>query len=268
MGIINITPDSFSQDGCLLRNGDYVDHAVNLALRLIKEGADMIDLGGESSRPGAKRISTAEELRRVIPVLKILIKKTNIPISVDTYKPAVAKEALEEGASIINNIKGTQTSHDLLKMIKRKNAAIILMHTRGSPHSMQKNTHYDNLMEEIIVLLKKSLEKCLEIGINSDRIVLDPGIGFAKTSEQNLEIINRLDQLAVLNQPILIGTSRKSFIGKILNKPVDQRLLGTIASVCVSVLNGAHIVRVHDVKETKEALKVVDAIVNSSIREG
>ena len=261
MGIVNVTPDSFSMDGCW-HPAKGPERAVRLALKHIREGADIIDLGGESTRPGAARISIKEEIRRVIPMVQALSKKRNIPISVDTYKPAVAKAALDAGAGIINNIMGTKPQASLLRMIKNYKAAVVLMHMRGTPRTMQTRLVYRNVIAEIIGALRISIEKCLEIGIKSDKIIIDPGIGFAKTVEQNLKILNRLEDFKTLNRPLLIGTSRKSFIGKVLGKDVRDRLLGTAATVCASILNGAHIVRVHDVKAVRETAVMADAILN------
>ena len=267
MGIINMTPDSFSQDGCLTKNNNSLEYSSRLAQRMIKEGADILDIGGESSRPGSIKITAQEEINRVIPLIKKLSKSADIPISIDTYKTSVAKHALDNGAVIINNIMGAQLNRPLLKMAKNYNAVLVLMHMRGIPKTMQKSISYQNVVKEIIHTLKISIENCLEIGIKSDKIVIDPGIGFGKTVENNLEIINRLKEFQVLNKPLLVGTSRKSFIGHILDKEANQRLNGTLASVAACVLNGAHIIRVHDVKETKEAALISDAIINEGIIE-
>ena len=260
MGILNVTPDSFSCDGVMRNNK--IDAAKNVAYakRLIDDGADCMDIGGESTRPGALPVSAEEEIRRVIPTIRLLAKKTRIPISVDTYKENVAREALDNGAGIINNILGVNISSSFLKMVKNYKAAIVLMHIRGTPQTMQKRVHYRNLINEIIKELRKSVEKCLEIGIKSDKIIIDPGIGFGKTVEHNLEILRRLREFQVLNQPVLVGTSRKSFIGSILERGAIGRLMGTAATVAISILNGAHIVRVHDVKEIKDVIKISDAI--------
>lgn len=261
MGILNLTPDSFSGDGCFKKGEKNLEQkSLRKAYKLISDGADILDIGGESTRPNAPKISIQEETQRVIPTIKTLAKKIKIPISIDTYKTEVAQRALDAGATIVNTIMGAAPSISLLKMIKNYNAAVVLMHMKGTPRTMQKNISYKNCAREIIASLKKSLEKCLEIGIKKDRIIIDPGIGFGKTVAHNLEIINRLDSFNILNKPILIGPSRKSFIGKILNKEASQRLIGTISSVCVSILKGAHIVRIHDVKEIKEAVMLTDHI--------
>ncbi len=259
MGILNMTPDSFSSDGLLKKQ---LNHCVSHALKLIKNGADIIDVGGESTQPGAKKITVDQEISRVIPIIEKLSKETKIPISIDTYKPEVAKKALEAGACIVNTVMGTKITKAMLRVIQEKQAAIILMHIQGTPKTMQKNIRYHNLITEISLGLKKSIEKCLENGIKSDRMIIDPGIGFGKTVEDNLEIIQRLAEFKTLNKPILIGTSRKSFIGKTLQKSVSNRLMGTAASVSASILNGAHIIRVHDISEMRDVADLTDAIIN------
>lgn len=260
MGIVNITPDSFSHDGCWDKTpARTAAKAFHYAKKLLKDGADILDIGGESSRPGSKAISVREEIERIGPTLKKLTA-LSAPISVDTYKPAVAQYALDAGASIINNIKGLSPDTKLLKMIRDYNAAVIVMHMRGTPKTMQKKISFRDPVREIIKDLKRSVEKCLEIGIKSDRIIVDPGIGFGKTLEQNLEIIRRLPELRTLDCPILVGTSRKSFIGSVLDRPVEDRLMGTASTVCASILNGAHIVRVHDVKKMKDIVRMTDAL--------
>lgn len=260
MGIVNVSPDSFSGDGTLKTQA-----AFRLALQHLKNGADIIDVGGESSRPGAKAMTADEEIRRIIPLIKRLAKVVKAPISVDTYKGLTAEHALDAGASMINNIQGIKPEKNLLKMVARYKAGIILMHMRGTPKTMQKKTKYKNLIADMIKDLKTAVENCLEIGIKSDNIILDPGIGFAKTAEQNLELINRLAEFKILHKPILIGTSRKSFIGKILNTDANDRLSGTIASSVLAIQHGAHIVRVHDVKKMAQAALVADAIIKESM---
>jgi dihydropteroate synthase len=259
MGVINITPDSFSGDG----RRKYSSAAnTTYALKLIENGADIIDIGGESTRPGAKPVSLSEEIKRVIPVVKFLRKKSRVFISVDTYKPEVAVQALESGADIINHVHSTM-AESLIRLIKDHDAAVILMHSRGTPQTMQRKTGYKNLVSEIIAELQRSVEKCLSGGIKSDKIILDPGIGFAKTAEQNLELLKHLPQFQKLNFPILVGTSRKSFIGKVLNADVSQRSWGTAATVSASIMNGAHIVRVHDVVAMRQTADMMDAILNA-----
>ncbi len=262
MGILNMTPDSFSGDGCFRGPKDAVSRAVRLAQRFVREGADIIDIGGESSRPGAQKVSVGEELRRVIPAVRILARKIKIPVSIDTYKPLVARHALDEGASIVNNIMGTKIEKSFLRMIRQYGAAIVLMHMRGTPRTMQRYARYTDVVSEIIDSLRKSIENCLEIGIKSDKIIVDPGIGFAKTGGHNLEIIHHLRRFEVLRRPVLIGVSRKSFIGKVLEKDVSGRLYGSLAGACASILNGAHMIRTHDVGVTRESAAMIDAIIN------
>ncbi|MBF0503498.1 MAG: dihydropteroate synthase [Candidatus Omnitrophica bacterium] len=265
MGIINLTPDSFSCDGQLTQSKGKINVAacLGLARRLIREGADILDIGGESTRPGAVVVSEQEEIRRVIPVLRALIPQIKVPVSVDTSKIEVARRALDLGVSIVNNIMTVKASRSFLKMVRDYEAAIVIMHIRKTPATMHAPTKYKDLISDVIKELKISIEKCLEIGIKKDRIIIDPGIGFSKTAEHNFALINRLDELSCLNCPILLGTSRKSFIGQILKKDVNHRLMGTAASVTAGVVRGAHIVRVHDVKAIKETLRVTDAILNT-----
>ena len=258
MGVMNLTPDSFSNDGRLAFSRDPAVH-VRFALKLIRDGADIIDIGGESSRPGAKQVSVKEELRRVLPTLRSLRKKTKVPVSVDTHKPQVAMAALDEGASVINNIRGIKPDVRLLKAVRDHGAAIVLMHMRGIPATMQKEPVYNNVVRDVLAGLRNGVEKCLEIGIKKNRIIIDPGIGFGKTLEHNLDILRRLREFRVLHCPVLVGTSRKSFISGVLGKNFD-RTIGTAATVCAAVLNGAHIVRVHDVVPMKQAAFMADAI--------
>ena len=262
MGILNMTPDSFSGDGCFTGSQNAVHQAVKLARRFVREGADMIDVGGESSRPGSRKISAREELRRVIPAVRALARTIKIPISVDTSKPLVARHALDEGASIVNNIMGTKMEKSFLRMIRQYDAAIVLMHMRGTPQTMQRHLQYKNIVSEILDSLQNSIENCLEIGIQSDKIIVDPGIGFAKTAEHSLEVIKHLRQFTVLKRPLLIGVSRKSFIGKVLEKDVSRRLNGSLAAACVGIVNGAHIIRAHDVAATRDVAVMTDAILN------
>ncbi len=266
MGIVNMTPDSFSGDGCFVgTKSQGINKALAQAGRFVRQGADIIDIGGESSRPGAPRITAQEEIRRVIPAIQALAKKISIPISVDTYKPLVARYALDSGATIVNNIMACNPDKSLLRMVCRYNAAIVLMHMRGTPQTMQRHIHYQNLIAEIIHFLKESIENCLEIGIKSDRIIIDPGIGFGKTVEHNLQIIRQLRRFEVLKRPILIGTSYKSFIGKVLHKDgIAGRQGGSLATIPACILNGAHIMRVHDVRLSGEVARMTDAIIHGA----
>jgi len=256
MGIVNVTSDSFSGDG-LLHLG--LEEVVEYAMKLIKDGADIIDVGGESSRPGSKGVSSKEEASRVIPVIKKLSKKVKVPISIDTSKPEVAKMALDCGASIVNDISGLRNPK-MAKIISSFKAAVVVMHMLREPHSMQKNPVYNSLIDDISGYLKSAVEKAEGSGINKDSIIIDPGICFGKTLAHNLEILKRLKEFKSLGKPILIGASRKSFIGKILNKGTDNRLFGSIASCVCARRNSANILRVHDVKEAREALEITDNI--------
>lgn len=263
MAIVNATPDSFSQDGLLKTRRIFNEAQIqDLLITLKSKGADIIDIGGESSRPGAKAVSAKTELARILPFLEHCPENLNIPISIDTYKVDVAKAALENGASIINDIYGLRFNKKLAKLIAKKKAAVIIMHMRGNPETMQKKARYKFLIDEIIAFFEESIKIAYDAGIKKESIVLDPGIGFGKLLEHNLEIINNLEELKSLGFPILIGVSRKSFIGKILNKAACERLMGTAGSVALSVSHGADIVRVHDVEAMKDVIKVSDAIRN------
>lgn len=261
MGVLNVTPDSFSGDGRLLRASDPVFHC-DYAIRLINEGADLIDVGGESTRPNADPVSAEQEIKRVVPVIALLRKRSNVFISVDTNKPEVAKRALDAGADIVNNVMGLNLSKSLLKMVNGYGAALVVMHMRGTPRTMQSKTKYKELLPDILDELSTSLEKCLDSGMKSDKIIIDPGVGFSKTPEQNLFILRDLKKFESLKKPVLIGTSRKSFIGLITGAEAPDRLHGTAASVSAAIMNGAHIIRVHDVKAMKEVAMVTDAILN------
>ncbi|MCX5710156.1 MAG: dihydropteroate synthase [Candidatus Omnitrophica bacterium] len=257
MGILNITPDSFSGDGLLDK-----DCALELAEQMVRDGADIIDVGGVSSRPGAKQVPLKEELRRVIPVIKLLSRKIKIPISVDTVKSHVAEQALDNGAAMVNDISGLKDSK-MAKVIARKKAAVVIMHMRGTPRTMQKNTAYISLLDEVIEYLEERIERATASGISPEKIIVDPGLGFAKTAEQNLEILNNLRDLKVLGRPILVGPSRKSFIGKLLKTAAQDRIFGTVAASVVAAGNGAKIIRAHDCLAVKQALKIGDGIKKS-----
>jgi dihydropteroate synthase len=259
MGILNITPDSFSGDGLSAWPAKKI---AEYAENLVKDGADILDIGGESSRPGAKALACKEELKRVLPVLRMLRKRLNIPLSVDTYKPEVAKAALDNGASLINDISGLRNPR-MVRVISRSRAGVVIMHMQGRPQNMQKNPHYSALLPEIMAYLYRAMEDAQKAGIAKERIILDPGIGFGKTLLHNLEILKGLSELKALGQPLLVGVSRKSFIGKILHQGPQQRLNGTLAGCVLAVKNGARILRVHDVRAVKEALRVYEAIENA-----
>ena len=250
MGIINLTPDSFSGDGL----GGNVATALAQAKRFQEEGADTIDVGGESTRPGATPISADEELRRVIPVLERLAAEISLPISIDTYKWEVARRALEAGASILNDVWGLKQDPRLAEMSAEKGIPLILMHN-------QQGTAYQKLIPEVIASLKQSLKLALDRGVAWENLIIDPGIGFGKTLEHNLEILRRLEEFQTLGRPILLGTSRKSVIGRVLDLPPQERMEGTAATVAIGIAKGADIVRVHDVAQMVRVCRMSDAIV-------
>ena len=255
MGIINLSPDSFY----LGSRASSVSDVLKIAEQMVEGGADYLDVGAESSRPGAKPISEEEELSIILPVIQQLCKKFSIPISVDTYKPGVAQKVLDEGVSIINDITGLRTP-ELASIIAEYDAGVVIMHMRGTPETMQEDLHYDDCLGEIKQFLEQGIRTAESIGIASDRIWVDPGIGFGKTVKHNLEILGNLDFFASLEKPILLGTSRKSFIGKILDLSVADRLEGSLATAVIGVMKGARILRVHDVEETYRAVKIASEI--------
>ncbi|WP_028306528.1 dihydropteroate synthase [Desulfitibacter alkalitolerans] len=250
MGILNLTPDSFSDGGKFFDAGRAVDHA----LKMVEEGADIIDVGAESTRPGHTPVEAEEELQRLIPVLERLLKEVHVPISVDTYKAATAQKVLDMGVHIINDIWGLQRDYGLADVAAAYGAPVIIMHN-------QNGTEYDNFMGEVIAFLRKSIQIAEAAGIASDKIIIDPGIGFGKTLEHNLEIMDRLDELKTLGKTILLGTSRKSMIGRVLDLPVEERVEGTAATVALGIARGASIIRIHDVKEMVRVCKMMDAMV-------
>lgn len=249
MGILNATPDSFSDGG----NYNEVEAAVRHAKEMVMNGAHIIDIGGESTRPGFAKVSEEEELQRVVPIIQSISQAVNVPISIDTYKAEVAKQAIEAGAHIINDVWGAKAEPEIAKVAADYNVPIILMHNR-------ENTNYRNLMADLIADLYESITIAKRAGVRDENIILDPGIGFAKTFEQNLEVMRNLEQLKVLGYPLLLGTSRKSFIGHALDLPVEERLEGTGATVCLGIQKGCEIVRVHDVKEMSRMAKMMDAM--------
>jgi dihydropteroate synthase len=261
MGVVNITPDSFSDPGeCLDK-----DRAVEKGLEMEKQGADILDIGGESSRPGSDPVSEEEELKRIIPVIAELRKRTKILISVDTTKAKVAEEALAAGADIVNDISAFRFDDRMPLLVSDSGAPVILMHMKGVPKTMQSNPYYEDLYQEIRCFLEERIATATAYGIQREKIIIDPGIGFGKSMRHNLAIINNMDFLENLDRPILLGISRKSFIGKILNLPPQERSEGTIASAVLSVLKGAHILRVHDVERVKRAITVAEAILNEDL---
>jgi dihydropteroate synthase len=257
MGILNVTPDSFSDGGLFFAR----EKAVERGLELAAQGADIIDIGGESTRPGSKAVPVNVELKRVIPVIESLAKKSKIPISVDTKKAVVAARAVEAGAEIVNDISALTADKKMGKTVARAEAGLILMHMRGTPQTMQKgDLSYHDIMGEITAYLRQSMQKAMDAGVEKECIVIDPGIGFGKTAEDNYRIIRNLSTLRACGVPILIGTSRKSFIGKITKEEPAARNEGTAATVAAAIMNGANIVRVHDVAAMKKVAAVTDAI--------
>lgn len=258
MGILNVTPDSFSDGGM------FVDHsaAVVHAREMVENGADIIDIGGESTRPGSEAVTAKEEIDRVIPVIQEIAGSINVPISIDTTKAEVARVALDSGALIVNDISAASFDPDMRLVIAEKRCPAILMHIKGTPKDMQAQPHYDNLMGEVCAFLRERIEAVVDAGVDERMLIVDPGIGFAKSVDHNLELLQRLRELKSIGRPILVGTSRKATIGKVLGDlPVEERLEGTAATVAISIANGADIVRVHDVKEMVRVAKMSDAIV-------
>lgn len=257
IGIINLTPDSFSGDGL----GGDVDGAVDLALRFQDEGADILDIGAESTRPGHKQVSLDEELARLMPALEAVAKRVDLPISVDTYKAAVARRAVDAGAVIINDISGLKAEPELAEVAAETCAGLVLMHS-------QKGTKYRDLVPDLVSSLKDSVRIALEAGVPRDNIIVDPGIGFGKTPDQNLVVLARLDELKELDCPMLVGTSRKSTLGLLLDLPAEERVEATAATVSLAIAGGADLVRVHDVKEMVRVCRVTDAVVRGWRPEG
>jgi dihydropteroate synthase len=259
MGALNVTPDSFSDGGLYFD----ADKAVSRALEIEREGAHILDIGGESTRPGSEGISAEEELRRVLPVLKELRGRLKIPISIDTSKAEVAEAAAEEGAEIVNDVTALRKDPRIAEVARRRKLALILMHMRGEPRSMQKMPFARDVMSDVIGSLQRAAAIAHRAGVTKSQIVLDPGIGFGKSYEQNFELLARLPELARLGYPLLLGTSRKTFIGRALGgAPERERVWGTAATVAASILQGAHIVRVHDVAEMAQVARLADVLVS------
>ena len=255
MGIVNVTPDSFSDRGQFAATNLAAEHA----LKLVKEGAAILDIGGESTRPNATPVGLQEELDRVIPVIEALVSQVNIPISIDTYKPQVMQAAINAGASIVNDVRALQ-EEGALQVVSKSNAGICLMHMQGTPQTMQDNPQYDNVVNDVSDFLVARLQACIDAGIAKNRILLDPGFGFGKTRAHNIALIRQLEIFAALGQPLLVGLSRKSVLGQMTGNDVDARLYASIAASVIAAQKGAKILRVHDVKAMVEALKVVSAI--------
>ncbi len=256
MAVLNVTPDSFYDGG---RRAE-VHQAVADGIAMAAAGADIIDIGGESTRPGAAEVSEAEELGRILPVIRALRKAITLPISVDTYKSTVARAALDAGADIVNDISALRFDPAMAPLVAREKAPVILMHMQGTPRTMQANPQYADVVREVRDFLAAQLYEAMDAGIPADSIIIDPGIGFGKTLDHNLQLLRGLSVLAALGPPLLVGVSRKTFIGKILNLDPDQRLEGSLAAAVAAALAGASLLRVHDVGETSRALRVADAL--------
>jgi dihydropteroate synthase len=257
MGILNVTPDSFSDGGRYAA----VETAVDRGLEMVAQGADLLDIGGESTRPGATPVPLDEEMRRVLPVVEQLAKRARVPLSVDTYKAAVARATLEAGAQIINDVTALTGDSAMAEVVRQTRAGVILMHMQGTPATMQTNPHYDNVVWEIGQFFEARLHELGELGIAQEQVVLDPGIGFGKTVEHNLLLVARLDEFQRFGRPVCLGVSRKGFLGKILDQPLDQRLAGSLAAVCYALSrNAVQVVRVHDVAQTRDAIRLFTAL--------
>jgi len=257
MGILNVTPDSFSDGGQFFNK----DRAVEQAFRMIEDGADIIDVGGESTRPGAAEVSVKEEIKRVVPIIKAITKQASVPVSIDTYKASVAEAAVSAGASMINDISGLRFDPEMPDIAAKSKVPVVIMHIKGTPKNMQRNPYYKALIPEIMDYLREGISIARRSGISDEKIIIDPGIGFGKTVAHNLEIINRLNEFTGFEKPILLGHSRKAFIGNILDDaPVADRLEGTAAAAAIGIFNGANIIRVHDIKEMASVARIADEI--------
>jgi dihydropteroate synthase len=257
VGILNVTPDSFSDGGLFFDSTKAIEHG----LLMVEEGADIIDIGGESTRPGSEPVPEEQEIERVVPVIERLSREVKTPLSIDTCKARVADAALAAGASMINDISGMTFDPQMMSVAHKHAATVVLMHMKGTPRTMQQNPQYDNVIREVFEFLNIQTEKAREHGIR--QIIVDPGIGFGKNLGQNLDLMKGLKTFSLLGCPVLVGPSRKSFIGKLLDLPVEERLEGTAAAVTACILHGAHIVRVHDVKQMKRVACVADALKGS-----
>jgi dihydropteroate synthase len=260
MGVLNVTPDSFSDGDKFFKLEDAVEQGIKMA----EEGADIIDVGGESTRPGSDPVTLNEELSRVIPVIRALSEEIHALLSIDTYKAEVAKQALDAGAQMINDISALRFDPKMRKIAKEYDVPIVLMHIKGTPKNMQKDPWYEDVIGEITKYLNQSIKMAQDSGMDKEKIIIDPGIGFGKRLEDNLNILKNLKKFSILRCPILVGCSRKSFIGKILDLPVEERLEGSLAALAVVLMNGANMVRVHDVKESRRIARMVDAIIRVS----
>lgn len=257
LGIVNVTPDSFSDGGRFADTAAAVEHG----LHLVEQGADLLDIGGESTRPGSQPVALDEELARVLPVIRHLAEQTTAPLSVDTNKAEVARQALESGAHIINDITALQGDPAMPEVVRSYRAGVILMHMQGTPATMQSNPRYTDVVAEVASFLEARLQACVDLGIAGSQVVLDPGIGFGKSAEHNLQLLAHLHELRRLGRPVCLGVSRKGFLGKLLDRPLEQRLAGSLAAVCYALArHSAQIVRVHDVAATRDVVALWDAL--------
>ena len=256
MGVVNTTPDSFSDGGHFLDTDMATDHG----LRLADEGAEIIDIGGESTRPGSEPVSATEELRRVVPVIERLAKRCGVVISIDTQKPAVARAALDAGASIVNDIAANRESPEMWQIVAEAKAGYICMHMQGTPQTMQAEPHYDDVLREVGDFFSERLARLAEQGVSGEQVALDPGIGFGKELKHNIKLLSGIHELIMSGRPLLIGASRKSFIGKLLGTPSNERLPASLACAVFAATKGAHVVRVHDVAETVQAVRMTEAL--------
>jgi dihydropteroate synthase len=256
MGILNVTPDSFS-DG-----GKYIDPALAISrgVELARDGADIVDVGGESTRPQARAVSADQEIERVLPVIRELRRALSVPLSIDTYKAEVASAALNEGADIVNDISALRFDPEMGPLLAREKVPVVLMHMQGTPQTMQQRPRYEDVMREVKDFLMRRVQYALDLGVKPDRLILDPGIGFGKELEHNLALLRELPELVSLGHPVLVGPSRKTFIGKLLDAAAEDRLEGSLAAAVAAVLGGAKILRMHDVREARRAIRIADAI--------
>jgi len=256
MGIVNTTPDSFADGGRFPDTGSAIDHA----LRLADEGAEIIDIGGESTRPGSDPVSSDEELRRVVPVIERLAKRGNVALSIDTQKPAVARAALDAGASIVNDVAANRESPEMWQVVAEARAGYVCMHMQGTPQTMQAKPSYEDVLREVGNFFTERLARLADHGVSGGQVALDPGIGFGKKLEHNIKLLSELNQFNSKERPLLVGVSRKSFIGKLFGTPLEERLAASLACAVWTVVEGAHVVRVHDVAETVQAVRMAEAL--------
>jgi len=260
MGVLNVTPDSFSDGGRFLA----ADDALAQGLALVREGAAIVDIGGESTRPGSDPVAADEELRRVLPVVEALADRVGVPISVDTMKAEVARRALGAGAALINDVSALRADPAMVEVVAELGAPVCLMHMQGAPKTMQEAPHYDDVVDEVLQFLEERMAFALARGVAEDQLLLDPGIGFGKTVEHNLTLLRHLDRVVALGRPVVLGTSRKRFLGAILGSEPGERVIGTVTTTVVGLLAGAHVFRVHDVKPNFEALRVALAVIEGA----